>query len=286
LLHYVQYPVRGLQLQQHGITKNTAYRLNVSISQGTAVQFRILINGIPINYTYDESNKLVQTNLLNGQAAGYNSTVEVYAWNHLSSTYLLDTFAVVAPIINPQIRASTTNIAFPGPIMFEYSMESGSDITIGISFGDTTTDNSISCHYNGDYPTNQWTSCLAMNHTFLIPGTITVIVTFSNAISATHKYLTVTLTTSVNPIQVRTILQLPSQACSVAFIDNIGIASFMIEGTNISAKPASNAQVLIVPDAINRPTFTQGPFALGMDYFSTPSVTSSGLNILYTSPGK
>lgn len=213
-------------------------------------------------------------------------SVEIYAWNRLSSSYLLDSFSVLSPIVNPQVQSSAVSGSFPGPILFEYTMQSGSDVQITFSFGDTLIDNPVVCQFTGDYPADQWSRCAGTNHTFQIPGTITVIVAFSNAISTVYKYITVTLTTSVQPIEVRTGLQLPSQQCSAAFIDNRGVASFMIQSKNVSAKPASNARVTIIPDAINQPTVSQGPFQLNLDYFASPAVTSSGLNVIYTSPGK
>jgi hypothetical protein len=165
-------------------------------------------------------------------------------------------------------------------------MDSGSNIDIYFSFGDTIINNPVQCQYIGDYTPNIWSSCSGTNHTFAIPGTITIIVTFTNAISTVYKYLTITLTTSVNPIQVGTTLQLLPIQCSAAFIDNRAIASFIIQATNTTVKPASNAHVIIIPDSINQPTVTQGPFDLTINYFATPAITSSGLNVIYTSIGK
>jgi hypothetical protein len=165
-------------------------------------------------------------------------------------------------------------------------MEAGSNVIISFSFHDTFADNPIQCQYSGDYPSNIWNSCSGTNHTFLIPGTIKIVVAFTNAINTIYKYLTVTLTTSVNPIIVETSLQLSSSQCSAAYVDNRAIASFIISAKNTTAKPASNAQVIIVPDSINNPTITQGPFQLTFNYFATPAITSSGLNVIYTSTGK
>jgi hypothetical protein len=285
-IHYVQYPIVGLQLQQYGVIKNTNYRLNFTIAQGTAPQFRVLVNGAQVNYTYNQQNNLIQTILFNGQSSSMNFTVEIYAWNYLSSVYLANIFSIVSLIVNPQIRASTTSTNFPGPIFFEYTMESGSDLQISFSFGDTLVDNPVQCQYNGNYPTNVWSSCSGTNHTFAIPGTITVIVAFSNAISTVYKFLNVTLSTSVNPIQVATTLQLPSIQCSAGYVDNRAIASFVIQAANATVKPSSNAQVLIIPDAINYPTVTQGPFQLTLDYFSVPATSTNGLNVIYSAIGK
>jgi hypothetical protein len=164
-------------------------------------------------------------------------------------------------------------------------MDSGSNIDILFSFGDTLADTPVVCQYIGNYPLGVWSSCSGTNHTFQIPGTRTIIATFTNAISTVYKYLTVTLTTSVNPIEVTTGLQLLSSQCAAAFIDDRAIASFIIQAKNSTAKPASNAQVIIIPDAINNPTVTQGPFDLTFDYFASPAATSSGLNVIYTSTG-
>lgn len=194
-------------------------------------------------------------------------------------------FSIVSLVVNPQIRASTTSTLFPGPILFEYTMDSGSNVQISFSFGDTSADNPVICQYVGDYPANVWSSCSGTNHTFEIPGTITIIVAFTNAISTVYKYLTVKLETSVNPIEVATSLQLLSSQCSAAFIDNRAIASFIIRSKNSTAKPASNAQVIIIPDSINHPTVTQGPFDLTLNYFASPATTISGLNVIYTSTG-
>jgi len=165
-------------------------------------------------------------------------------------------------------------------------MDSGSNINIDFSFGDTITNNPVQCQYIGDYIPNIWSSCSGTNHTFAIPGTITIIAAFTNAIGTVYKYITVTLTTSVNPIQVATTLQLLSSQCSAAFIDNRAVASFIIQASNTTVKPASNAQVIIIPDSINQPTVTQGPFDITLNYFATPAVTSNGLNVIYTSVGK
>ncbi|CAF4570593.1 unnamed protein product [Rotaria sp. Silwood1] len=284
-IHYVQYPIVGLQLQQNGVAKNTNYRLNFTIAQGTAPQFQIIVNGAQVNYTYNEQYNLVQTDYFPGQLSSMNYTVEIYAWNYLSSSYLSNIFSIVSPIVNPQIRSSVMNTSFPGPILFEYTMESGSDIDILFSFGDILTNNSVICQYYGDYPTNIWNYCQNTNHTFQIPGTLTIIVAFTNAISTVYKYLTVTLTTSVNPIEVVTNLQIPSSQCVAAFIDNRAIASFVIQSTNGISKPASNAQLIIIPDSINQPTVTQGPFQLTFNYFASPAITSNGLNVIYTSLG-
>jgi hypothetical protein len=90
----------------------------------------------------------------------------------------------------------------------------------------------------------------------------------------------------VNPIEITTTLQLPSTQCSAAFIDTRAIASFVIQSTNATDKPASNAQVYIIPDSINQPTVKQGPFQLTLNYFTVPAMTSSGLNVIYNSIGK
>jgi hypothetical protein len=285
-IHYVQYPIVGLQLQQYGAMKNTNYRLNFTIAQGTSPSFRVLVNGTQVNYTYNQQYDLIQTNYFPAQSSSMNFTVEIYAWNYLSSVYVNNIFSIISLIVNPQIRASTTNTNFPGPILFEYTMDSGSDIQISFLFDDTLADNPVQCQYSGDYPANVWLSCSGANHIFAIPGTITVIAAFSNAISTIYKFINVTLSTSVNPIQVLTTLQLPSIQCSAAYVDNRAIASFVIQAANTTAKPASNAQVLIIPDAINHPTVSQGPFQLTLDYFAVPASTTSGLNIIYSSTGK
>lgn len=164
-------------------------------------------------------------------------------------------------------------------------MDSGSNVEIAFSFGDTLADNPMICQYYGDYPPGIWSSCSGTNHTFLIPGTITIIVTFTNAISTVYKYLTVKLETSVKLIQVATNLQLLSSQCSAAYIDNRAIASFIIQASNTTVKPASNAQVMIIPDSINYPNVVQGPFQLTFNYFASPAVTTNGLNVIYTSTG-
>ena len=284
--HYVQYPVAGLQLQEHGTTKNTNYRLNFSLAQGTAPQFRILINGAQVNYTYNALLNLAQTVSFPGQSSAFNYSVEVYAWNYLSSIYIIDTFALVTPIVNPQVRASTVSTVFPGPILFEYYVEAGSGLSVAFSFGDTLANIPVVCTYSGEYPSNVWSQCAGTNHVFQIPGTITVVVAFSNAFNTIYQYLSVALTTSVNPIEVRTSLQLPSQPCLAAFVDNRAVASFFIQAQNSLVKPASDAQVLIIPDAINQPTVSQGPFRVTMNYFAMPSMSTSGLNVIYTAPGK
>ena len=269
--HYVQYPIVGLQLQQLGVSKNTNFRLNFTIAQGTAPQFRVLINGTAVNFTYDALYQLVQTSSFNGQSSSANYTVEIYAWNYISSSYISDIFSIVSPIVNPQIRASITSTSFPGPILFEYTMESGANIEVSFSFGDTLADNPIQCVYNGDFPTNVWTSCAGTNHIFEIPGTLTITVAFTNAIGTVYKYLTVTLTTSVKAIEVATTMQLPLSQCAAAYVDNRAIASFILRGVNSTVKPASNAQVLIIPDSLNHPTVTQGPVQLTLNYFGSAS---------------
>ena len=284
--HYVQYPVAGLQLRERGTTKNTNYRLNFTLSQGTAPQFRILINGAQVNYTYNALLNLAQTVSFPGQSSAFNYSVEVYAWNYLSSSYAVDTFSLVTPIVNPQVRASTVSTAFPGPILFEYSVESGSSLSVAFSFGDTLANVPVVCTYSGEYPSNVWNQCTGTNRVFQIPGTITVVVAFSNAYNTIYQYVSIALTTSINPIEVRTSLQLSSQPCLAAYIDNRAIASFVIQAQNSMVKPASDAQVLIIPDAINQPTVTQGPFKVTMNYFASPSMSSSGLNVIYTSPGE
>lgn len=283
--HYVQHPILGLQLQQRGAIRSSNYRLNFTIAQGTSPQFRILFNGTQVGYTYYEQFGLIQTHPLSDQSGASNYTVEIYAWNFLSSAYLLDTFSVQSPIVNPLIRASTINTVFPGPIAFEYTMQSGSDVNVVFSFGDTLIDSPVSCPHAGEFPANQWASCSGTNRTFLIPGTITVIVAFSNAISTIYKYLTVILITPVSPIEVRTTLQLPSRPCSAAFVDSRAIASFVIQGQNNTVKPAANAQVMVFPDIINQPTLSQGPFQLTMNYFAAPAATTNGLNVMYRAPG-
>lgn len=260
--------------------------MNFTIAQGTAPQFRVLINGVQVNHTYDEQYKLVQTTTFPGQSTPMNYTAEIYAWNYISSSYVSNIFTIDSSIVNPQIRASTTQISFPGPILFEYTMESGSNVQISFSFGDTLADTPVVCNYAGDYPSNTWNSCSGTNHIFEIPGTITIIVGFTNAIGTIYKYLTVTLSTSVKSIQAVTSLQLGSYQCSAAYVDNRAIASFKIQALNATVKPASNAQVLIIPDMINYPSVTQGPFQLTLNYFAVPAVTSSGLNVIYSSPGK
>ncbi|CAF3507643.1 unnamed protein product [Rotaria sordida] len=284
-IHYVQYAISGLQLQQRGIGKNTNFRLNFTIAQGTAPQFRIIVNGIQVNYTYNEQYNLVQTDYFPGQSSSINYTVEAYAWNYISSSYISNIFAIVSPIINPQIRSSVINTYFPGPILFEYTMESGSNIDILFSFGDTITNNPVLCQYYGDYPTNVWNYCPNTNHTFEIPGTLTIVVAFTNPISTVYKYLTITLTTSVNPIEVLTNLQTSASQCAAAFVDNRAIASFIIRSTNTISKPASNAQLIIIPDSINQPTIKRGPFQLTFNYFASPAITSSGLDVIYTALG-
>ncbi len=266
--------------------KNTRFCLNFTIAQGTAPQFRVLVNGTVVNYTYDSQYNLVQTNYFNGQSSIVNYIVEIYAWNYISSSYITDIFSTISLIVNPQIRSSTSSAYFPGPISFEYTMDSGSNIDVFFSFGDTLVNTPVQCHYNGDYPSNTWSSCSGTNHTFQIPGTITIIVAFTNSISTVYKYLTVILSTSVNPIQVATSLQLGGSQCAAAFVDNRAIASFIIQSSNITAKPASNAQVMIIPDAMNHPTITQGPFELTLDYFVSPAISLSGLNVIYSSIGK
>lgn len=165
-------------------------------------------------------------------------------------------------------------------------MDSGSNVNVIFSFGDSLIDTSVTCQNPGDFPANQWTQCSGTTHTFLIPGTITVIASFTNSISTIYKYLTVTLITSVSPIEVRTNLQLLSGPCSAAFVENRAITSFVIQGSNNTVKPAANAQVMIFPDILNRPTFSQGPFQLTMNYFSTPAATTNGLNVMYSAPGR
>ena len=260
--------------------------MNFTITQGTSPQFRILVNGTQVHYTYNESKYLIQTNYLNGHSFSMDYTVEIYAWNHISSSYVVDTFSILIPITNPQIRSSTVDTIFPGPILFEYTMESGTNVNISFLFSDTSANNTATCQYIGDYPTNVWNHCQGTNHTFEIPGAITVIVAFTNSISTIHRYLTVKLTTSVNPIEVRTDIQLSSSRCVAAFTDNRAVASFFIQSSNITAKPAANAQYIIIPDSISQPTVTQGPFPLILDYFSSPATTSNGMNVIYPSTGK
>lgn len=273
-------------MQQRGVIRNTNFRLNFTIAQGTAPQFRILINGAQVNHTYDEQYNLVQTNSFPGQATSMNYSVQIYAWNHISSSYISDIFSIDTTIANPDVRASTTNILFPGPILFEYTMETGSNVKISFSFGDTLADNPVVCNHAGDYPLNTWSSCSGTNRVFEIPGTITIIVAFTNSIDTIYKYLTVTLSTSVRPIEVATNLQLGSYQCAAAYVDNRAIASFIIRALNNTAKPASNAEVLIIPDSVNAPSVTQGPFQLTMNYFAMPAVSTSGLNVIYSSPGE
>jgi hypothetical protein len=260
--------------------------LNITISQGTSPQFRILVNGVQVNYTYNALYYLAQTNSISSQSSATNYTIQIYAWNYVSSVYISDVFSIVSAISNPQISASTTNTLFPGPIVFQYTMDSGSNVNVTFSFGDTLINNPVSCLYSGDYPSGVWSGCSGTNHTFAIPGTMTVIVSFTNAISTVYKYLTVTLSTSVSSIVIGTSLQLLSSQCSAAFIGSRATASFIIQAANTTVKPASNPQVLIIPDLINQPTVTQGPFQLTFNYFNSPAATTNGLNIIYSSVGK
>jgi hypothetical protein len=260
--------------------------LNFTIAQGTSPQFRVLFNGTQVNYTYNAQYNLVQTTTFPGLPSAINYTAEIYAWNYISSSYVSDSFSIVSPIVNPQIRSSTTQIQFPGPISFEYSMTSGSFVDVAFFFGDTLTDDPVTCSYIGDYPSNAWSLCTGTNHTFEIPGTITIIAGFTNAIGTIYKYLTVTLTASVKPIEVITSLQVSPYQCLAAYVDNRAIASFVIQSSNITAKPAPNAQVIVIPDFLNQPSVTQGPFQISLDYFASPAGTTNGLNIIYTSPGK
>ncbi|CAF3607443.1 unnamed protein product [Adineta steineri] len=283
--HYVQYPITGVQLQQHGVVKNVSFRLNITIAQGTSPLFRILFNGVQVNYTYDPTYNLVQTTSFNGQGGATNYSVDIYAWNYLSSVYVSDTFYVVSLITNPQIRASTTSTLYPGPIVFEYTMDSGSSTNVTFTFSDTLITIPVTCLYSGDYPGGVWSGCTGTNHTFAIPGTLTVLASFTNAISTAYKYITITLSTSVKALQLSTLLQLNSGQCAAAFVDNRAVASFIIQAANATVKPASNAQVLIIPDAVNQPGVTLGPFALTLDYFSTPAIASSGLDVIYTATG-
>ncbi|UJR27333.1 hypothetical protein I4U23_008626 [Adineta vaga] len=283
--HYVQYPIMGLQLQQRGVVKNSNFRLNFTIAQGTGPFFRIFFNGTQLNYTYDDQYNLVQTSLISGQTQSTNYTIEIYAWNYISSVNLTDIFTVVSPIGNAQIRASQNSTVFPGPIAFEYTVESGSNIMVTFSFGDTLINNPVVCEYGGDYPVNVWSSCSGLNHTFEIPGTITITAAFTNAIGTVYKYISVILSTSVKSIVLSTILQLPSTQCSAGFADTRGIASFIIQAANTSIKPASNAQVMIIPDAINQPSDIRGPFSLTLNYFTSPATSSSGLDVIYSAAG-
>ncbi|CAF1178747.1 unnamed protein product [Adineta steineri] len=285
LTHYVQYPITGVQLQQRGVVKDTSFRINITFTQGTSPQFRILIDGAQVNYTYNTQNNLIQTTPFSGSSGSTNYSVDIYAWNYISSVYVSDTFYVVSLITNPQIRASTTNILFPGPILFEYTMDSGSNTNVTFTFSDTVLNSPVTCLYSGDYITGVWSSCSGTNHTFAIPGTLTIVATFTNAVSTAIKYLTVTLSTSVKNIQLSTLLQLNSGQCAAAFVDTRAIASFIVTASSTTVKPASNAQVLIIPDAVNQPNVTLGPFSLTMDYFSSPAVSSSGLNVIYSAPG-
>ncbi|CAM2704890.1 unnamed protein product [Rotaria socialis] len=284
-IHYVQYPIVGLQLQEQGISKNRNFRLNFTITQGTAPKFRILVNGTQINYTYNARYNLVQTDELPAQSLSVIFKVEIYAWNYLSSSYVSDVFSIVSPIVNPQIRSSIGNTLFPGPILFEYTMYSGENINVVFYFGDTMFDDPITCHFAGNYIANVWNSCPDTNHTFVIPGTLTVIVAFTNEINTIYRYLTVTLSTSITPIEPVTILQIPSSKCVAPYVENRAIASFMIQSLSLTLKPASNAQVTIIPDSINQPTVTQGPFQLTMNYFASPAASSNGLNVVYKLPG-
>ncbi|CAM4771183.1 unnamed protein product [Rotaria magnacalcarata] len=284
-IHYVQYPIVGLQLQEHGIPKNTKFCLNFTIAQGTAPKFRIIVNGTQINYTYNAQYNLVQTVEFPAQSASATFRVEIYAWNYLSSSYVSDVFSIVTPILNPQIRSSIGRTSFPGPILFEYTMYSGANINILFYFGDTISNDPITCQFAGEYIANVWNSCPNTNHTFAIPGTLTVIVAFTNAINTIYEYLTVTLSTSVTPIEPVTSLQIPSSKCAAAYTENRAIASFVIQSLNLALKPASGAQVTIIPDSINQPTVTQGPFQLTMNYFVSPAVSSNGLNVIYNLPG-
>lgn len=273
-------------MQQTGVVQNTDFRLNFTIAEGTAPYFRVLVSGVEVNFTYYQQYNLVQTVSFAGQASLINYTVEIYAWNYISSAYSIDTFSVVSPIVNPQIRASITSTSFPGPILFEYTMDSGSNIEIAFSFDDTLEDNTQSCYFAGDYPSQTWKSCANSNHTFAIPGTITILAAFKNAATRIYKYLTVTLTASVNPLELITDLQFGSYSCIAAYVDNRAVASFLLQAANPTAKPASNAEVIIYPDIINHPTTRQGPFQISFNYFASPAVTSNGLNVLYNSLGK
>lgn len=273
-------------MQERGTLGNTAFRLNFTISQGTLPQFRILFNGSSVAYTYNAQYQLIQTVAFNGQTAGANYSVEVYAWNYISTVYLADIFMVVTAMLNPQIRASTTVATFPGPILFEYTMDSGSEVTVSFSFGDSLNDVPVVCRNFGQYPMNQWNQCAGTNRTFRIPGTVTVIAEFSNAAGTVYKYLSVELRTSVRGMEVRTTLEIPGRACSAGFVDNRAIASFRMQAINGSIKPASNAQVMIIPDTINKPNAFIGPFNLTIDYFTTPASSSSGLSVIYNAIGK
>jgi hypothetical protein len=201
-IHYVQYPIRGLLLQEKGAYKNTDFRLNFTIEQGSVPQFRVLLNGVVLSYTYDAQLRILKTSLLTGYSTTQNLSVEIHAWNQLSSVSLFDSFQITSPIVNPQIRVSTSTTGFPGPILFEYTMDSGSDVQISFNFGDTLPDVPVMCRYSGDYPINLWSSCPGSNRAFSIPGTLTVIVIFSNSINSVIRYTTVTLTSSIEPIEV------------------------------------------------------------------------------------
>lgn len=273
-------------MQQRGVPKNTNYRINFTIDQGTAPQFRVLVSGVDVNFTYIEQYNLIQTIPFPGQSTPANFTVEIYAWNALSSSYVSDTFSIVSPIVNPRVRSSVQTTSFPGPILFEYTMDSGANIDILFYFADTIANTPLSCRQTGDYPSNVWNSCPNSNHTFQIPGTLTIIVAFTNAIDTEYKYLTVRLSTPVNSIEAVTSLQIASYKCAAAYIEGLAIASFVIRASNQIAKPATDAQVIVIPDVINKPSVSMGPFQLTMNYFASPPSSSNGLNVLYRSPGK
>ena len=156
---------------------------------------------------------------------------------------------------------------------------------VSFSFGDTLADVPVICEYPGDYPVNVWSSCAGLNHTFEIPGTITITAAFTNAVGTVYRYISVTLSTSVKSIVLSTALQLPSSQCAASFDDTRGIASFIIQAANTTIKPASNAQVMIIPDVINQPSVALGPFSLALNYFVSPATSTSGLDVIYFSPG-
>ncbi|CAG5128829.1 unnamed protein product [Candidula unifasciata] len=186
--------ITNLRMVSLGAQKGQDYALEWTTDSGEEITFVVIYDGVSLSSYSSVSKYRWKTSLQPGRAAS-SIPLSIKASNPVSQANISATFQILSVIVNPTLTTVKVNLSSHELVNFTVNMDSGSDVTVVIDYGDGE-----SSKY--DQPLGvEWVKPVVFQHTYVNGGRFTVTATISNAAGTYKKSVQVLVLVSVLAIE-------------------------------------------------------------------------------------
>jgi hypothetical protein len=262
MVHSVQEPITGVQLDSQGALKDQLFRIPFSIKTGTDVRISFRFDGVQdTDILFDPIKKLGNSSSRTLRTLGIRNVL-ILIENDVSSAILNTTFEIVVKITTPNVTVLTNPIKnnsiylFQDEFIVSIWIAEGFNIYLDAFFEDTL-GGSISMFKSGTW-NGTVNDSIVLNYTFTNPGTHVFTLKVYNSMSFHLINLNCTIMSKCDGLYAHV------NDLSKILINGETDTDFRMSYVN-NNKACSHGILYFWPgDASNR---TYGPFDLGMDFY-------------------